>query len=283
MKIGAHMSIAGGVEKCFERGAKLRCETIQIFTANQVQWRVKDISTDAATKFRAAQRDFGIAPVFAHNSYLVNLCSTDEKILKKSIRAMILELRRCEKLQLPFVVMHPGAHLGGGERAGLRQISRSLDEIFAKTARSTVKIALETTAGQGSNLGFRFEHLAEIIASARQKRRLCVCVDTCHIFAAGYDIRTRRGFRETMREFDRVIGIERIAAFHLNDSKAPLGSRVDRHAHIGRGQIGLEAFKFLVNDERFCGFPGVLETPHDRFLRADLRNLRTLRALRRRR
>lgn len=195
-----------------------------------------------------------------------------------SIAAMIDEIQRAELIGVPFIVMHPGAHMGASESRGLRRIARSLDEIFHATKRSRVKIALETTAGQGTNLGYRFEHLAEILARVTNPERLAVCIDTCHLHAAGYDIRTPRAYRKTMKEFDRIIGCKRVAAFHLNDSKTPFGSRVDRHAHIGKGQIGLSAFRCILRDPRWRKLPMVLETPKSDDLHEDVENLKVLRS-----
>ena len=273
------MSIAGGVDRAIERGASAGCDTVQIFLKNNMQWCGKKLTAAEARRFHAAQSGKQIQPVFAHSCYLINLAAVNERFHRLSVRAMVDEVQRADALGVPFIVMHPGSHLGAGEVVGLRKVAGSLDEIFRATARSTVKIALETTAGQGTNLGYRFEHLAEIIAQSRFPDRLAVCVDTCHIFAAGYDIRTPRGYGKTMKLLEQTIGRDRVIAFHLNDSKTPLGSRVDRHEHIGKGHIGLAGFRSVVRDRRWRGVPMVLETPKSEDLHEDVINLRVLRKL----
>lgn len=276
-RLGAHMSIAGGVVRALERGADVGCETIQIFTKNNMQWNAPPISPAAAAEFRHAQAASGIAPVFAHTGYLINLGAANPRLREKSIMAMTDELQRADLLGLPFVVTHPGAHMGAGEAAGLRSIAASFKAVLAATRGSPVKVALETTAGQGSHLGYRFEHLAELMQQVGSPR-LAVCVDTCHIFAAGYEIRTRAGYEATMRQLTRVIGLRHVVAVHLNDSKTPFGSRVDRHEHIRRGSIGPAAFRFLMKDPRFAMLPMVLETPKGRRGEEDRRNLRCLKS-----
>jgi len=279
IRLGAHMSIAGGVNRALERGASIGCDTVQIFLKNNMQWRGKKLTVSEAERFRAQQQATKIRPVFAHSSYLINLAAVHAPTLRRSLAAMIDEIQRATVLGVPFIVMHPGAHMGAGERQGLRRIARSLNEIFRATRESPVKIALETTAGQGSNLGYRFEHLGEIMELVASPERVVVCIDTCHLLAAGYDIRTPRGYRTTMREFDRVVGSKHVVAFHLNDSITPLGSRVDRHAHIGKGHIGLDGFRCVVRDARWRGLPMVLETPKSDDLHEDVENLRVLRRL----
>jgi deoxyribonuclease-4 len=262
------MSIAGGFGLAIERGLSIGCGAIQIFLKNATQWRGRNITGTEARRFRQAR---GALPVFAHSSYLINLGVENPR----SVAALADEIRRADLLGVPFIVMHPGAHLGTGEAAGLESVARNLDAVFAATPLSTVRIALETTAGQGSCLGHRFEHLAAIIQSSHHPDRLAVCVDTCHLFAAGYDITTRRGYEAAMRQLDGLP----VVAFHLNDSKKPLGSRVDRHEHIGRGLIGLEAFRCVLRDARWRGLPMVLETPKGEEMREDVENLRVLRGL----
>ncbi len=271
-RLGAHMSIAGGVARALERAAATGCEAIQIFLKNQVQWNAKPYSDDEVRLFRR-QRNI---PVFAHSCYLINLAAPDPR---RSIAAMADEVRRAEQLDVPFIVVHPGSHRGAGEAQGLARVAGSLDAVFSATPHSPVRIALETTAGQGANLGYRLAHLAAIIRTCRHPERVAVCVDTCHIFAAGYDIRSAAGYRQMVEELDRLIGCERVAAFHLNDSKTPLGSRVDRHEHIGKGMIGLDAFRYILRDPRWQCLPMVLETPKGNDHRADRRNLRLLRSL----
>lgn len=280
MKLGAHMSIAGGVDKAIERGRLTGCETIQIFTRGNMQWHSRPLRAEEIAAFKKLRADAGIAPVFAHDSYLINLCATNPTTLRMSIEGMVDELQRAGALGLPFVVSHPGAHMGAGEDAGLRLIADSLKEVFRQTRGLPVKVALETTAGQGTNLGYRFEHLADIIARVGSER-LVVCVDTCHLLAAGYDIRTPKTFAAVAKEFGRVIGWKLLAAIHLNDSKTPLGSRVDRHEHIGKGHVGKEAFRLVLNHPQFSRVPGVLETPKGEFENVsplDKANLRLLRS-----
>jgi deoxyribonuclease IV len=279
MLLGAHMSIAGGVFNAPARGRSVGCDTIQIFVKNANQWVGKPISDEEADKFQEAKKETGIDPVFSHNSYLINLASPDDALYEKSANAMLDELERSEKLKLPFLVMHPGSHVGSGEEAGLKRIAEALNNILAKTKGYKVKIALETTAGQKSNLGHKFEHLAYLIHAVKDKKRLCVCYDTCHTFAAGYDIRTKKAYEATFKEFDRVIGLNRICAFHLNDALKELGSNIDRHAHIGQGHIGEEGFRLLMNDGRFANIPMVLETPKGPDMAEDVMNLKVLRGL----
>lgn len=273
------MSIAGGFDRAIERGVKAGCDTVQIFLKNNMQWRAKPIGKREATKFAEARDNARIAPVFAHSSYLINLCAINPSFLHQSIAALTDEIRRADMLGVPFIVMHPGSHMGAGEATGLGAAINSLDVVFDKTAGSTVQIALETTAGQGSNLGYRFEHLADIIGRVQQPGRLAVCVDTCHIFAAGYDLRTPSAYRNTIRDLDKIIGLDRVVAFHVNDSKTPLGSRRDRHEHIGKGQIGVDGFRQVMRDKRWAHVPMVLETPKSDDLHEDIENLAVLRGL----
>jgi deoxyribonuclease-4 len=270
IKLGAHMSIAGGVDRALERGASIGCDAIQIFLKNNMQWRGRKLAPGEIRRFRARTM-----PVFAHSCYLLNLAAPNGRIRQRSIAALVDEVERAAALGLPFIVMHPGAHLGAGEVAGLKAVARGLDEVFRATRRSPVKIALETTAGQGSNLGYRVEHLDAIFQASDFPCRLAVCVDTCHLFAAGYDIRTRQGYESAMKPLSRLP----VVAFHLNDSKRPLGSRVDRHEHIGQGHIGLAGFRRVLRDRRWQDLPMVLETPKGEDLREDIQNLRVLRSL----
>jgi len=267
--IGAHMSISGGVDRAPERAKAVGCECMQIFTKSNMQWAARPLTEKEIAAFKRKCEETGIRPVLAHNCYLINLGSPDRKLAKKSFDSFLMELERCEQLGLPAIVAHPGSHAGAGEEEGLRRITEAIDELLERTSGFQVKILVETTAGQGSNLGYRFEHLAEIISGVRQKARIGVCYDTCHAFVAGYDIRTETAYRRTMREFDRVIGLKRIQAFHFNDSKADLGSRVDRHEHIGRGRLGTEPFRLILRDRRFVSIPKILETPKGKRGRAD--------------
>lgn len=277
--LGAHMSIAGGVGNALLLGKKADCEAIQIFTKSSRQWATKPYSQEEIELFHFNRKKTGITTVVAHDSYLLNLGSPEGSLRKRSIAAFIDELERCETLGVSHLIAHPGAHMGAGELAGIKTIARSLDEVHKACPGYKTKIALEITAGQGSNLGYRFEQIARIIDSTRESDRLRVCFDTEHAFAAGYDIRTKEGYEKTFAEFDELIGVERLAAFHLNDSKKEFNSRVDRHEHIGKGFIGVEAFRWLVNDKRFWGLPMCLETPKGPDLKEDKMNLKLLRSL----
>jgi deoxyribonuclease-4 len=275
--LGAHMSIAGGVAESIERGASIGCTAIQIFTVSNNRWISKAILPEEREKFHQNRDRVGI--VLAHNNYLINLASPDPVISHKSFMSMLDELNRAEQLSLPFSVLHPGSHIGSGEEAGLKRITTHLNTLFSETRGSSVRVLVETTAGQGTNLGHRFEHIAEIISHSNYQERIGVCFDTCHSFAAGYDLRTQKGYEQTFEEFDRIIGISHLYAFHLNDSKNELGSRKDRHEHIGKGFLGLEAFRLLLNDERFIALPMVLETPKGDDMKEDLMNLAVLKGL----
>jgi deoxyribonuclease-4 len=276
--IGAHMSIAGGISKAFERGQSVQCRTIQIFLKSSNQWKAKPLTEEDKILFQEAQKTSGIHPVVAHDSYLINLASPDSGLYEKSLAAFIEEMERANFLGVPYLVLHPGAHVGSGVEAGIARIAAALNQAFARVD-SPVTILLENTAGQGSGLGYRFEELASIMEKIKEDGRVGICLDTCHAFAAGYDIRTKDAYASVMREFDRLIGIKKIRAFHVNDSKKELGSRVDRHAHIGQGFIGLEGFRCLINDKRFMKIPKILETPKGPDLAEDRINLATLRSL----
>jgi deoxyribonuclease IV len=277
--LGAHMSIAGGVDKALLLGKKIECAAIQIFTKSARQWAWKPYTKEEIELFQLNQRETGIRTVIAHDSYLLNLGSPEEGLRKKSILAFIDEIERCETLGIPNLVAHPGAHTGFGEEEGIRLIARSLDEVHTACPGYNVKITLEITAGQGSCLGYRFEQIGKMIDATKENDRLRVCFDTEHAFAAGYDIHTKEGYERTFTEFDEAIGLDRLAAFHLNDSKKEFNSRVDRHEHIGKGHIGVETFRRLLNDRRFWGIPMCLETPKGPELKEDRRNLKLLRSL----
>lgn len=279
VRLGAHMSVAGGLPRAIERGASIGCDAIQIFLKNNMQWTGRPLADDQVHQFQFRQSESGVGPVFAHSSYLINLATSAERLRARSIAALTDEVQRASRLGVPFIVVHPGAHMGAGEAAGLQRVAQSLREVLAATPDSRVKIALETTAGQGTCLGHRFEHLTGIIQLVGDASRLAVCVDTCHIFAAGYDIRTARAYEMTMTQFDQIIGCEHVVAFHLNDSKTALNSRVDRHEHIGNGHLGLAAFRHVLRDPRWDGLPMVLETPKSADLHEDVTNLRMLRSL----
>jgi deoxyribonuclease IV len=273
------MSIGGGVHRAIERACSIGCTAMQIFVKNNMQWFARPLAPEEIKAFvRHAQRA-ELSSVFAHANYLINLAATNPQFHANSLRALAEELIRADALNLPFLVMHPGAHLGAGEEAGLEKIVASIDAVFTAIPKTKTKIALETTAGQGSCLGHSFEHLAWIIENVREPERLCVCLDTAHVFAAGFDLASEGGTRKMFREFDRTIGLERLVALHLNDSKSARGSRVDRHEHIGKGKIGLDAFRLIMRDRRFRKIPKVLETPKGKELREDVENLKTLRGL----
>ena len=276
---GAHMSISGGLHKAFGHGQKAGCEALQIFSKNQQQWRAKPLAEAEIATFKAEHQRCGAWPLVVHDSYLINLASPNDELWEKSIAAFGEELERCAALGIPYLVTHPGAHVGSGEEVGLRREVQALDRLFGAGVGGDVLVLIETTAGQGTTLGHRFEHLAQLIELVERPERLGVCVDTCHILAAGYDIRTPEAYAATFEEFDRVVGIDRIKVFHINDSQKDLGSRVDRHAHIGAGCVGLEGFRALVNDPRFKDLPMILETPKGDDLAEDITNLATLRGL----
>jgi len=276
--LGAHVSISGGVYKAPERGEKLGCESIQIFSKNQMQWKAKPLTPEDSQKFKEELRKTRIKEVVIHDSYLINLGSPDGEKLQMSRDAFLDEMIRAEILGVKYLVFHPGSHMGKGEEIGLKLIAESLNILIDKAKEaSNVMLLLETTAGQGSNLGYKFEHLKFIMDQVEKKERLGVCFDTAHAFEAGYDISTEEGYERTFKEFDNIIGLEKLKVFHLNDSKTPLGSHIDRHEHIGEGMIGLKAFELLVNDERFKNHPMILETPGgEKYYEYNLKVLRGL-------
>jgi deoxyribonuclease-4 len=260
---GAHKSIAGGYHNALLEAQELQCESVQLFTKNNNQWRAKDLSADDIRIFKRTLRHTRIKQTVAHDCYLINLASPDGDLYRKSLEAFIVEMQRAEALGLRYLVMHPGSAVDGDEEAGLRRIAGALDEAHHRCPNYRLEILLEGTAGQGTSLGHRFEHLARILALTKEAERLGVCLDTCHLFAAGYALSPAKEYRATFREFDRIVGLKRLRVFHVNDSLKPLGSRVDRHAHIGRGCMGLEPFRLLVNDPRFRNRPMILETPKE--------------------
>jgi apurinic endonuclease (APN1) len=277
--LGAHMSIRGGVSMAIERARSIRCTAMQMFVKNNMQWFARALTREEIRAFLNHAQRGELLSVFGHANYLINLAATNPQFHANSIRALAEELVRADQLELPFLVLHPGAHLGAGEEAGLKKIADSVDDVFRKIPKVKTKIALEITAGQGSCIGHRFEHLAHIIANVREPDRLRVCLDTAHLFAAGYEIGSESGVKKTFHEFDRVIGRNRLVAIHVNDSKTGLGSRVDRHEHIGKGRIGLDAFRFIMRSPRFSKIPKVLETPKGNDLAEDGVNLKTLERL----
>jgi deoxyribonuclease-4 len=299
-RLGAHLSIAGGLPRAVDRAQASRCDALQIFTKSAGQWRARPLPPEEISLFRRRVRETGIRPVLAHNSYLINVATAQPELRAQSIAALGEELDRAHALGLDGLVMHPGSYTSGTgvptdaaerrrrESDGLRLIAEALAQILDQRPRVRTKILLEHTAGQGSNLGHRFEHLAEIIDRLGATPRVGVCIDTCHLLAAGYDICSEEGYVRTFKDFDRIVGLRRIRAFHLNDSKKPCGSRVDRHEHIGKGCLGLEPFRMLLNDPRFAEHPMLLETPKLETPESkrrsdrdpwDARNLRLLRGL----
>jgi deoxyribonuclease-4 len=273
------MSIAGGVDKAVERGAWIGCSALQIFTKNSNQWAARPLPAAEAERFRDSVRRSGMTHVVAHDSYLINLCSPDEALWRRSIEACAEELARCALLGVPWLVIHPGGHKGQGEAFAIRRMAEAIDAVHARIPASETSLAIETSAGQGTIIGHRFEQIAAVIARTRDPDRIGVCLDTCHVFAAGYDLRTPRGYAAMMRRFDGELGLGRLKAVHVNDSKREFGSRVDRHEHIGRGRLGLPAFRLIMNDERLARVPFLLETPKDESLRQDVMNLTTLMSL----
>lgn len=274
--IGAHLSTQGGLHTVFERASAIGATAAALFAKNGNQWQGKTLTDEDCATF-ASQRS--VAPLLTHASYLINLAGTNEDFHRKSIAAMIDELDRAERLDIHAVVLHPGAHLGAGSAAGIDRIARSLDRVHAAIPNHRVVTLLETGAGQGTCVGCTFEELGRMIRLVDDPKRVGVCFDTCHVFAAGYEMRTRDAYERTMDDLVRHVGLDNVGAFHLNDSKKPLGSRVDRHTHIGEGELGLEPFRFLLNDPRFARIPKVIETPKDVETVSDQRNLRVLRAL----
>jgi deoxyribonuclease IV len=277
--LGAHMSIAGGLHLAFERLGKVGGEALQIFTKNQLQWHSPPLTEELQKQFLSHWQAAGRVPVAAHGAYLINLAALDPVVRERSIAAFVDELKRCEQLGVSTLITHPGAHLGVGIEAGLATFTHNLDRAIEASGTSTVTVLVETTAGQGTSLGSTFDEIAHILDHSRWGNRLGACFDTCHAFAAGYDLRSADSFKRTFDAFDSIIGLKRLSFFHLNDSKRELGSRVDRHENIGKGHIGLEGFRLLLNDSRFKHLPMVLETPKGADLRNDVENLRVLRSL----
>lgn len=258
--LGAHMSIAGGYYKAVEAAHRAGCDCVQVFTKNNNQWRAKPISDDDVDRFRGAIKELKISHPVSHASYLINLASPKDELWKKSLDSMVVELQRAGRLGIPYVVFHPGAFVDSSESKGIRRVIKALNEIHNQTGDDDAECLLETTAGQGTCLGWKFEHLGAMIDGVKQPERLGVCVDTCHIFAAGYPMGTEDEYESTVKALKKHVGLKKIKAFHLNDSVKPLGSRVDRHAHIGRGELGMKPFRFLLNDSRFAKVPMYLET-----------------------
>ncbi len=279
MLLGAHMSIAGGVDRSVLLGKKVGCDTIQIFTKSSNQWKAKPLSDAEIEKFKRNKTETGIDLVVAHDAYLINLGSPDDMLWQRSIEAFTVEMNRCHQLGIPYLITHPGSHMGAGEEAGMHRIAEAIDMIHERTTGNTTMIILETTAGQGTNLGHRFEQIASMRRLIRKKKSVGVCFDTCHVFAAGYELRDRKSFMGTFAAFDRIVGLEHLKLFHLNDSLKGCGSRVDRHQHIGKGEMGLEPFRMLLNDSELREIPMYLETPKGPDYAEDIENLKILRSL----
>lgn len=278
-KLGAHMSIAGGHERAIDAALGFEMTACQIFTKNANQWNAKPILPEAAAVFRERYAESGLQAMVAHDSYLINVASPDDALWEKSRLALLTELDRCDQLGVPFLVSHPGGHMGSGVEAGVARVGAAINAIHRQRPAGEAVILLETTAGQGTHLGRSFEELAGIIDLVEDKSRVGVCLDTCHVFAAGYEIRDEASFLATIAAFDDTIGLEKLKAIHFNDSKKPLGSHVDRHTAIGEGEIGLEAFRLFLNEPRLAAVPGILETPKGDDGEEDRRNMATLRSL----
>jgi len=279
LRLGAHESVAGGLCRAYERGQRAGCDALQVWVKNGRQWDAPPLEADDIQQFREARRETDIWPVVAHAAYIINLASPKPALRQRSFTGLRLEVERSEALNVPYLVLHPGAHTGSGEAAGLRAIVASLRQVIAETPGYGVEILLETMAGAGTKLGGSFEQLATMLAEVGKPERLGVCFDTCHVFAAGYELRTPAGYEETMNAFDDIVGLDNLKVLHLNDSKHALGSRKDRHAHIGEGELGLDSFRNVLHDPRLDGLPGILETPKSDDLHEDVENLRRLRAL----
>lgn len=277
--LGAHMSISGGVHTAVERAVRIGCATMQIFVKNNNRWKDKPIEAEDVATYKELLSKARIGPVMVHDTYLINLCARNKDILERSRATLKDEFDRSAALGVDYLNLHPGSHLGAGEDEGIKRIAESLNLIHEQIRGTTVKSVLETTAGQGTAVGYKFDHMRAIIERVEKKERIGVCIDTCHIFAAGYDLSSERGYESTFEEFDSIVGLKRLVAFHVNDSKRELGSRVDRHEHIGKGKIGLQGFRMLMNDPRFIEIPKILETPKGPDMKEDVMNMDVLKSL----
>jgi deoxyribonuclease-4 len=278
---GSHLSIAGGLHNALIDAESLGCETVQVFTKNQQQWKCKPLDKDTIKQWKAHLKRLGFSATVSHDSYLINLATPDEKLWRSSIALFVHELQRCQLLGITYLVTHPGAHMGSGEEAGLKRVAAGIDRAYEDADADDVVTCLEVTAGQGTSLGYRLEHLARIMSLCKNRRRLGVCLDTAHLFAAGYDFRGKH-YKKFRKQLEEIVGIDRVKVLRLNDSKRELGSRVDRHDHIGLGHIGREGFIPFVRDEAFARVPKILETPkslHPSGRPWDAINLLTLRSL----
>ena len=279
MQFGAHESIAGGVFNAITRGQTATCDTVQIFNKSNSQWRAKKLTQEEIDEYLERIEDTGVTVACSHSSYLINIGSPDEALGTKSRNSLQEETERCNRLEIPNLVFHPGSHVGSGEEPGLDRIAERCNHVLSNIEDNTVALCFETTAGQGTNLGYSFEQIAYILDRIDDKDHVGVCLDTCHIFAAGYPIIDPKDYEETMKAFDDIIGIDKLKIIHVNDSKTEFGSRKDRHEHIGEGHIGLEGFRNFVNDPRLKNVPFILETPKEDDLQDDIENLEKLRSL----
>jgi deoxyribonuclease IV len=279
MLLGAHMSIAGGVYNAVIAGKKATCDVIQIFTKQSNQWRAKELTDEEIERFFVEQKETGVGVACAHSSYLINLASPDDALFAKSSDSFKIELERCDLLKIDQLVLHPGSHVGSGEETGLNRIAEAINKTFESLPDGKASVCLETVAGQGTNLGYNFEQLAQIIEMVDDKKRVSVCLDTCHIFAAGYPLQDPKDYRQTIKQFDDTLGLKRLKIIHFNDSKKPFASKKDRHEHIGEGELGLEPFRNILNDRRLNKVPKILETPKSDDLHEDIENLKLLRSL----
>lgn len=279
MLFGAHESISGGVFNAIERGKTATCDIIQMFNKSNSQWRAKKIEQPELDKYFEKIKETGVTVSTSHSSYLINIASPVKDLNEKSYKSLKEEMERCQMLEIPNLVMHPGSHVGTGEESGIKRIIKNLNKLFKELKNNNVCLLLETTAGQGSNLGYTFEQIAEMIDGVKIQNHIGVCLDTCHIFAAGYPIGDPKEYKQTMKKFDDIIGLDKLRIIHMNDSKKEFGSRRDRHEHIGKGHIGIEAFRNIVNDKRLEKIPMILETPKEEDLKEDIENLKLLRSL----
>ena len=279
LRLGAHESIGGGLYRALERGEVAGCQSLQIWTKNSRQWNAPPLDPPEIEQFQAAQSQREIHPIVAHASYLINIASPKPALYTKSVKALIDEAERCEQLDLPYLVLHPGAHTGDGMDAGLRRAQAGLRDVLAALPGYRVRILLETTAGSGSTLGSTFEELAALLEADTDNTGLGICLDTCHVFAAGYDLRSKQGYEAMMRSLDETVGLSTLHLVHLNDSQHPLGSHKDRHEHIGKGHLGVAGFQHILTDPRLEGIAGILETPKGEDLHEDRENLARLRAI----
>ena len=277
--LGTHVSVSGGIHTAFARASSIGCTTMQLFVKNANRWAGKPLGEEDVQSYKSASAGARVAPVVAHAAYLINLCAVQGETLVKSRQGFEDELRRCEALGMLGLVVHPGAHMGEGEEEGIRRIAESLNTVHDRTPGFRTLSILEVTAGQGTTIGFRFEHLRGIVDLLDVPERAAVCLDTCHAFAAGYDLRSASGWETMLHEFDTTIGLSRLAVIHVNDSMKELGSRKDRHEHIGKGHIGVEGFRFLMNDPRLYAVPKILETDKSEDMHEDVENMNLLRSL----